>query len=81
MRSVRRFAVVAVVAVVLAHLLDGWAWVHLTRDGDLVRFDRTPRGDVVFTREVTLASGRCVYLPPLAAPFPAIEEVERHVYA
>ncbi|MCB9632291.1 MAG: hypothetical protein H6721_09190 [Sandaracinus sp.] len=44
--------------------------LELTREGDAVRFDRAPRGDVVLTREVTLASSRCAYLPPLATPFP-----------
>lgn len=33
MRPVWRFGAVALVAVVGAHLLDGWAWQHLGRDG------------------------------------------------
>jgi membrane-associated phospholipid phosphatase len=33
MRPVWRFALLATTAIVIAHLLDGWAWVHLVRDG------------------------------------------------
>lgn len=33
MRPVWRFGIVAIVAIVGAHLLDGWAWQHLGRDG------------------------------------------------
>lgn len=61
MRSVRRFAVVAVVAVVLAHLLDGWAWVHLTRDG-VYEQDRGRMFRIVGYLPVWLLLGAALYL-------------------
>jgi len=33
MRPIWRFGILATTAIVVAHLLDGWAWQHLGRDG------------------------------------------------
>lgn len=61
MRSVWRFALLATVAVVLAHLLDGWAWAHLTRDG-VYDNDRGRMFRIVGYLPIWLLLGAALYL-------------------